>query len=168
MPPNPWHLRRAIPGDEATLRAVRLQAVSEAPEAFCTTYERELARTTADWQRWLSPGAVFILDAPGGANGLVAGQVDKTDPSTVLLLAMWVHPAIRGTGAAAELVGAVLAWAAAEGALTVRLEVFEANPRAHHFYERLGFRDTGHRTPHESDGRVEVRMERAVPDGPAQ
>jgi GNAT superfamily N-acetyltransferase len=168
MSPNPWHLRRAIVGDEATLRAVRLQAVSEAPAAFCTTYERELARTTADWQRWLSPGATFILDAPGGANGLVAGQLDKTDPTIALLMAMWVHPALRGTGAAADLVAAVIGWAVSEGARTVRLEVFEANPRARQFYERLGFRDTGHRTPHESDGRVEVRMERAVTQGPAQ
>jgi RimJ/RimL family protein N-acetyltransferase len=75
---------------------------------------------------------------------------------------MWVHPALRGTGAAAELVTAVIEWAASEGARTVRLDVFESNPRARQFYEKLGFRDTGHRTVHESDGRVEVRMERAV------
>jgi ribosomal protein S18 acetylase RimI-like enzyme len=162
MSGKPWHLRRAVLGDEPVLRALRLQALSEAPAAFGSTHDRELARTTADWQRWLSPGVTFILDAPGGANGLVAGQPDATDPTAVHLLAMWVHPAIRGAGAADELVAAVLAWAASKDATTVRLDVFQDNTRARHFYERLGFRETGQRTVHERDGRLQVRMERGI------
>jgi hypothetical protein len=54
--------RRAALGDEPVLRELRLQALSEAPDAFGSTYERELARTTSDWQRWLSPGVTFILE----------------------------------------------------------------------------------------------------------
>src|SRR5471032_3305245 len=134
MSSKPWHLRRAVLGDEPILRALRLQALSEAPDAFGSTHDRELARTTGDWQRWLSPGATFILDAPGGANGLVAGQLDATDPAAVHLLAMWVHPALRGAGAADELVDAVITWAASEDAKTVRLDVFQANTRARQFY----------------------------------
>lgn len=162
MSPTPWHLRRAIPGDEPTLRTLRLEALSEAPDAFGSTLDRELARTTADWTRWLSPGATFILDAPGGAKGLVSSLWDETDPAIVHLLAMWVHPALRGTGAAEQLVAALMKWAASEGAHTLRLDVFEDNARARHFYERLGFRDTGHRTVQERDGRIEVRMERLL------
>jgi len=41
-------LRRAVPGDEPILRELRLQALSEVPEAFGSTYERELARTPSD------------------------------------------------------------------------------------------------------------------------
>jgi ribosomal-protein-serine acetyltransferase len=155
-----WHLRRAVRGDEPILRALRFQALSEAPEAFGSTLDRELARTVADWQRWLTPGATFILDALGGPNGLAAGQLDSADHAAVNLLAMWVHPALRGAGAAEELVAAVIAWGASQHAKTVRLDVFDGNTRARHFYERLGFRETGKRTVH--DGRIEVRMERAV------
>jgi len=162
MTSDSWHLRQAVPGDEPILRALRLQALSEDPDAFGSRYDRELARTTADWQRWLSPGATFILDAPGGANGLVAGQLDAADPTVAHLMAMWVHPAIRGAGAADQLVAAVIAWAASADAQTVRLDVFRANTRARHFYQRLGFRETGHTTVHETDGRVEARMERPV------
>jgi ribosomal protein S18 acetylase RimI-like enzyme len=155
-------LRRAVLGDEPVLRALRLQALSDAPEAFGSTYERELARTTSDWQRWLSPGVTFILDAPEAAAGIVAGQRDAADPEVVHLMAMWVHPAIRGSGAADELVAAVLAWAESERARIVRLEVIQTNDRARRFYERNGFRLTGHEAVRERDGRIEVRMERLV------
>ena len=162
MPRQPGRVRRAALGDEPILRALRLEALSGDPAAFGSTYERELARTTADWQRWLSPGATFVLDGPGGAHGLAAGQRDASDPTAVHLMAMWVRPAMRGSGAADELVAAVIAWAASEDARTVRLDVFEANARARRFYERLGFRETGATTVHERDGRIEVRMERPV------
>ena len=65
-------VRRAIAGDEPILRALRLQALSDTPDAFGSTYERELARTTADWQRWLSPGATFILTDDDDPRGIVA------------------------------------------------------------------------------------------------
>src|ERR1700735_4059183 len=96
-------VRRAVLGDEAILREVRLQALSEQPDAFGSTYEREVARTTADWQRWMSPGVTFILYEAAGARGMVAGVRDETDLAVVHLMAMWVHPAIRGSGGADEL-----------------------------------------------------------------
>jgi hypothetical protein len=59
------NVRRAILGDESVLRALRLEALSDAPEAFGSTYARELARTTADWQRWFAPGITLILEEAG-------------------------------------------------------------------------------------------------------
>lgn len=153
-------VRRAVLGDESILRDVRLQALTEAPEAFGSTYEREVDRTKSDWQRWLSPGVTFILDGPEGACGIIAGVADATDPAIVHLLAMWVHPAIRGSGAADELVAAVLAWAKSEGARLVRLNVMQPNQRARRFYERCGFRLTGHESIRERDGLIEIQMER--------
>ena len=93
-------VRRAVVGDEPILRALRLEALAEAPEAFGSTYDRELARTTADWRRWLSPGVTLILEDAGAARGLVAGLHDDRDPGIVHLMAMWVHPGLRGSGAA--------------------------------------------------------------------
>src|ERR1700733_3102961 len=115
-------VRRAALGDEGVLRELRLQALREAPLAFGSTYERELARTTADWQRWMSPGVTFILCEPAGARGMVAGLRDEIDPAVVNLMAMWVHPESRGSGAADELVIAVIHWAQSEHAKCVRLK----------------------------------------------
>jgi ribosomal protein S18 acetylase RimI-like enzyme len=136
--------------------------MSDSPNAFGSTYERELARTTSDWQRWLSPGVTFILDTPQGASGIVAGVHDATDQDVVHLMAMWVNPAIRGSGAGDDLVAAVLAWAASEGARVVRLDVMQSNEHARRCYERNGFRLIGRAVVREGDGRIQIRMERLV------
>jgi GNAT superfamily N-acetyltransferase len=153
-------LRRAKVGDEAILRELRLQGLSEAPEAFGSTLDKELARTTADWQRWMSPGVTFILYEPAGARGMVAGLHDESDPAVVHLMAMWVHPSIRGSGSADGLVEAVIGWARSEGATIVRLKVIQGNDRARRFYERMGFCPTGIEVARERDGMIEVEMER--------
>ena len=160
MKSGPLTVRRAAPGDEAILRSLRLEALTEAPEAFGSTYDREMARTTADWQRWLSPGVTFILEEAGTPRGLVAAVRDADDAGIVYLMAMWVHPALRGSGAADALVTEHLAWAHAAGARLVRLDVIATNNRARRLYERHGFRLTGQQTMRDADGRVELSMER--------
>jgi len=84
---------------------------------------------------------------------------DATDPAIVHLMAMWVHPALRGSGAASALVQAVLAWAEGRGASSVRLDVIDGNDRARRLYERHGFQPTGHSAMRPRDGAREVQME---------
>lgn len=152
-------VRRAVPGDEPILRALRLEALTEAPDAFASTHARELARTLEDWRRWISPGITLLLEHGGTARGLVAGMHAAGEPGVVCLLSMWVHPDLRGSGAADALVRAQLAWARDESARLVRLDVMATNIRARLFYERHGFRLTGRQTVREADGRIELRME---------
>jgi GNAT superfamily N-acetyltransferase len=90
--------------------------------------------------------------------GLVASALDEADPSVVNLMAMWVHPVLRRTGAAAALVASVVDWAAGRSAREVRLFVTKANERAQRFYARNGFRLTGHETIREKDGLVDLEM----------
>ena len=155
-----YHVRAAVPGDEPILRALRLEALAEAPEAFGSTYEREVARSVADWGKWLTPGITLLLEHDGTPRGLVAGVRDQ-DPTVVHLMAMWVHPALRGAGAADALVAAHLAWARAVGAHLVRLAVISTNHRARRLYERHGFNATGIETVKE-DGRRELDMVRSI------
>jgi RimJ/RimL family protein N-acetyltransferase len=153
-----FNIRRAVIGDEAILRSLRLQALTDSPSAFSTTYEREAARTTEDWQRWMSPSVTFLVEAGGQARGLVSGSHDADEPGVVLLRAMWVHPQLRGTGAARALVSSVKAWAVEGGASEVRLDVVENNLGARRCYERAGFRPTGRTGIVEKTGDVEVEM----------
>lgn len=156
------NVRRAILGDEPVLRALRLEALKDNPEAFGSTYAREEARTTAEWQRWLAPGVTLILEETGAPRGLVGGTPDREDPAVVHLQAMWVHPLLRGTGAADALVKALLAWASERGARRVQLMVVSSNERAQGLYARHGFRPTGHQATRERDGAIEIQMERPL------
>ena len=155
-------VRRAVLGDEPILRALRLQALTDAPGAFGSTYERELARTPADWQRWLSPGATFVLEGSDGPCGIVACARDTAEAADVELMAMWVNPIARGCRDGDALVAAVLAWAKAEGATVVRLKVVPDNQRARRFYERNRFRLTGAHTVRARDGQIELLMEHVI------
>src|SRR5579862_6295274 len=157
--------RRAVIGDEEVLRDLRVQALTDAPEAFGSTLERELARTTEDWQKWLAPGMTTILLAEGQPRGLVAGVYDVVDRRVVHLMAMWVHSAVRGSGAANLLVTAVKDWATEEGASEVRLNVVESNKRARRCYERAGFRATGRRGIVAKSGDIQIEMAWMIGEG---
>lgn len=152
-------IRRAVVGDEAVLRALRIEALTDAPQAFDSTLERELARTPAEWARWLAPGATFIFEHEGTPRGLVSGMRDAHDASVAYLMAMWVHPVTRGTGAGDALVRAVIDWAASTGARVVRLIVVAGNTPARRLYERHGFAPVGEERVRHRDGEVELTME---------
>jgi GNAT superfamily N-acetyltransferase len=154
-----WTVRRAEIADVPVLWAVRLEALSTDPDAFGSTLEREVHRTEEDWRRWIAPNPTFLLEADGKPRGMVAGVQRAEDASTVDLMAMWVHPEARGTGAAASLIAAVRQWAGAIGATQVRLKVVENNLRARRCYERCSFRVTGRQFVREKDGATELEME---------
>jgi ribosomal protein S18 acetylase RimI-like enzyme len=135
----------------------------DAPEQFGSTYEREAERSTDDWQEWFAPGATFIFENSSGPSGLVAGVWADGEPSVVYLMAVWLHPSVRGTGAGDALVQAVLAWSESAGATGVRLDVVEGNTAAIGLYERNGFRRTGGMISRARDGVTEIEMERPVP-----
>jgi ribosomal protein S18 acetylase RimI-like enzyme len=158
-------IRQAQVGDEPTLRRLRLAAMTDCPTAFCSTYEREAARTEEDWRSWMTdPDATFLAETDDGdAVGIVASRPDPQEPTAVVhLLAMWVDPSVRGTGAVEALIDAVVARTEHHGAHTVRLHVEKRNQRARRVYERNGFVTTGLEIDGERPGWIEVEMERTV------
>jgi RimJ/RimL family protein N-acetyltransferase len=105
-----------------------------------------------------------VVDGPDGPVGKVDGRRDETDPAISHLMAMWVHPWARSSGAADNLVAARLARADSEAALYLRLDVIADNARARRFYQRLGFRPTGQESARQRDGRTEIHMSALSPD----
>jgi ribosomal protein S18 acetylase RimI-like enzyme len=93
----------------------------------------------------------------------VAGVLDDVDPGVVHLMALWVHPAVRGTGAGDALVDAVISWGGRTGAHVVRLHVVDANAPARRLYERHGFRPTGRVVRSGGPDTLEIEMERPCP-----
>ncbi|WP_418606900.1 GNAT family N-acetyltransferase [Georgenia sp. SUBG003] len=134
-----------------TLRDVRLRALTEAPHAFGSTLERELAFDESTWRERAAAGRTFLARRAGQVVGLVGYYPEPGREGERQLVSMWVDPYARGCGAAELLVAAVREAAAAEGARTLTLFVADGNDQARRVYERLGFRSTGERQALPSD-----------------
>ena len=129
-------------------RDIRLMALADSPSAFASTLTREQAFAEADWQWRIANGCnviAFGADISDAASddppfGLAGGYLHDGVPE---LIAMWVHPSARGSGAADALVEEVAEWAREQGADRLTLWVGEGNERAERAYLRLGFVRTG-------------------------
>ena len=155
-------VRRVGVGDVETVRALRLHALLDSPEAFGSTHEREAAFPDRVWVARLGTpsNATLICEADGGACGMVTVVRDDSDPDLGRLVGMWVAPSARRTGAADLLVTAALQWAEQESLTTVRLCVVDGNDRAARLYRRHGFNPTGRSFVGPRAGVTEVEMER--------
>jgi ribosomal protein S18 acetylase RimI-like enzyme len=158
-------VREVVAEDWEALRDIRLEALHDAPEAFGSTYEREVAFAEADWQRRISRGGSFLGYLPEASAsepaGLIGGYVEE--PGTVELVSMYVRPRARGRGVGEALIATVIGWAAARSAASVHLWVTETNKPALLLYERCGFTPTGERQPLPSNPALdEVAMSRPL------
>lgn len=148
-------VRRLGPDDWTIWREIRLMALADAPYAFGSSLAREQAMAESGWRDRLAPEhgvtAVAMLDErPVGA----IGGYTPPGATSVLLIAMWAHPDVRGRGVGDVLVREVLAWARENGWSEVRLRVADGNTPARRLFERHGFVPTGLRDPLESNPSV--------------
>jgi GNAT superfamily N-acetyltransferase len=137
-------IAQIVEQDWSRLRDVRLRALAQDPAAFIETHANASAFPDERWRERATPGerqASFGFERDGRFDGLVSCFV-ADDPATVFLVAMWVAPELRGTGAARELVESVLQWGRRHGAARVCLSVEGDNPRAARLYEKCGFVET--------------------------
>lgn len=140
-------IRRATEADWQALRAIRLQALRDAPLAFASTYELEAGFTEDIWRSRTTTSAQFLAVDDDSVLGTATGFVDPADPESLRLVAMFVRPEARGRGCAGRLVDAVVDEARRRGLSRVALQVVETNAAARAAYERCGFRPTGITAP---------------------
>lgn len=143
-------VRTPQPDEWRAVRALRLRALADTPDAFGSTLARETAEPEDDWRaHWLElPGTLaLIAEDEGRLVGMAFGRPSRDDTGVAGLYGMWVDPIARRLGVGATLVGAVVTWARTSGFHTVELGVTLSNPGAVAFYAALGFVDTGQRYP---------------------
>lgn len=142
---------RRIQSDEGPkFRAIRLQAIQDAPTAFASTLGDTEARSDEYWQERATTGAegrhsvLFVASDDDRWVGMAGGYIGEArDPRTVDLISMWVHPEYRGHGIGQKLVQQVVDWAREGGLEAMYLEVTEINTSAISLYKRCGFKNTG-------------------------
>jgi GNAT superfamily N-acetyltransferase len=147
------------------LKAVRLAALADSPSAFGSSFAAEADQPEDFWAERANVGATgdtsvtFFADIAGSVVGLVGAYRPQAEERSVELVSMWVSPAQRRAGIAADLVDAVVSWARETGATTVELWVTRGNDAAVRLYETAGFRSTGDHQPLPSDPcKDELRM----------
>jgi ribosomal protein S18 acetylase RimI-like enzyme len=161
--------------DWKLLRDVRLDALSEAPYAFGSTYDREAAFTEEQWRMRVTDRSVtfFGYSDPGLLNNPLDPASTEGDPAglagvyvkdgTAELVSMWVRPSARGQGVGQVLVRAAVRWAQERGYPALYLWVTDTNDSARRLYERCGFTPTGERQPLPSNPeRPEIRLRRPL------
>ena len=146
-------LRRIGPDDGANLRALRLAALRDSPDAFSTPYEEAVEYPGVLWQQRARAGsagveqATFLLFDGELACGVVTGLTQPRGGNEVLLVGMWIAPEHRRAGHGARLVGRLVGWAEEIGAPSVMLGVTSGNHPALALYRSCGFTLTGEQHP---------------------
>jgi GNAT superfamily N-acetyltransferase len=141
--------------------------LADSPMAYLETLADATGRDDDHWRFLARRGcagrdniglAVADLSAPHGFLGYLACFVDAPGQGTVV--SVYLTPAYRGSGVAARLLDAAVDWARGEAGLTrLHLYVHEHNERAHAFYRRYGFSETGGSFPYDLDPTtVEIEM----------
>jgi ribosomal protein S18 acetylase RimI-like enzyme len=153
-------IRRVTPGEWRSLRALRLEALKDSPQAFSTTYAASDALPDEAWQAQATrvatdPSAALYVavdaaDPTGPWLGMAGAEPLRDVPATAHVHSVYVTPPHRGrTGPATALVTAAVAFAEAHLDVDhLSLGVHETNLHAQAFYARLGFEPTGLRVPY--------------------
>ena len=146
----PLQIRPIRAEEGLRLRALRLDALAAAPEAFASTLAREAAFADQVWHDRAAAGAnglrqTTLIAEEGGrwvglATGLAAGVADNPRP---MLVGMFVVAEARRRGAAVALVEGVADWVRSQGARSLVLWVRDNNAAAAALYHKCGFRATG-------------------------
>ena len=140
----------AVPDDWARMRALRLAALADTPDAFSATLAEERDQPDAFWRGRMEKREVTTLRAELRADdgiwrdvGLAVVAPSFDDPSLAGIDSVWVAPDGRRCGAGDALIAAAVACAAAAGFGRVVLDAGDHNMAAIRLYERAGFRATG-------------------------
>ena len=134
-------------------RDIRLRALKDSPDAFGSTWEREILLTDESWSTRIAAAAkspnseAFFAVGGEQTHGLIWAQISEKESNVACLYQMWVDPAVRGLGVGRSLLTEALAWARKNGARHVQLGVTVADSPALKFYTSLGFLSAGKAEP---------------------
>jgi ribosomal protein S18 acetylase RimI-like enzyme len=142
-------IRPLAPHEWKKYKNLRLQALTDSPDAFGRTLAEELSLVNEDWRNRLLTGTASGWDLPllaeidGEPVGLAWGHIEVAAPYIVLLYQVWVAPNHRRIGIGELMMNAVISWAKDKEAKCIELNVACADYPAVRLYTRAGFKPTG-------------------------
>lgn len=134
-------IRRLTRDDGEAYRAIRLEALTNHPEAFAVSPEAFASRSLDDLRAQMDQMAFFGAETDDGElAGIIAYFRDtgERERHRGWLIQVYLKPSMRGTGCAAALIEAGVAHASTE-VLQVHLGVGTQNAPAIRLYQKAGF-----------------------------
>lgn len=133
------------------LRAIRLAALQDAPQAFETTFQMAVTLSSESWLQQLQALPTFVAVINNVDSGMVRGAPHSDNATWADLISLWVAPQARRLGVGQALIDAVVGWARSEEYVRLVLEVGEGNGNALTepllgriaLYTHKGFKPTG-------------------------
>ena len=138
--PDAIAVRRLAAADVEDFRTIRLAALQGAPDAFGSTFEREVRRPMAAFGERLAASIVFAAYAGAeivGMAGLMPESGHK-ERHKGFFWGLYVRPEARRVGAASAIVETMLA-STPDRMEQITLSVVSGNTAAQAFYEKFGF-----------------------------
>jgi GNAT superfamily N-acetyltransferase len=151
-------IRRTTAVDADRVKLIRLEALSDTPDAYGSTYPDAVVAPPSRWVEFAASvtPCYLALDEERPV-GMASGGLFPPFPQARWLYGMYVTPQYRGTGVAERLVRTVAEWARSEGVDTLGLHVTITVERAKAFYEKLGFAAIGDPQPMERDASLRLQ-----------
>jgi GNAT superfamily N-acetyltransferase len=156
-----YEIRRFRTDEWQKFREIRLEALKDTPIGFGEWYADALEKPDEVWQERTqrsaeAPDSALFAAFRNGKPVGTAGAFPRADSPLgreMVIYGVYVSPAHRGPklGVATLLFDAVIRWVREVGADAITLSVHERNERAHAFYRRYGFVDTGETMPYNLD-----------------
>jgi ribosomal protein S18 acetylase RimI-like enzyme len=146
------------PLDWRVLRAARLRALVDSPDAFTSSYARESEWGEREWQRVLDAATWIVARDAQNAVGLAKSAREPGRPTTRYVESAWVAPTHRRQGVLRDLLWALVEINRHMGVTELMLWVLEDNHDAQHAYQALGFESTDDRQYLPALGQFEHRL----------
>jgi GNAT superfamily N-acetyltransferase len=136
------------------LRAIRIRALRENPEAFGADLNEVETRSKEDWIKDYAKEDYLVASIDGVEVGMLYIEVLKGDHgATCWIGGCWTDPAYRGKGVMRALFNFIDENSSAKNWTRQGLGVFTDNYTAIKAYEYLGFTFAGEKMPGSSEGK---------------
>lgn len=163
-------VRRVKAHEWEQIRAIRLEMLADTPGAYITTLDEAKSFADSVWMERSEKGsagseqATFLgFDGDVPVAMAVGLRKRRGRKGVLVIVSVYVSPALRGSGLASDLMGAVESWGSGWKAPAASLWVAETNDRARAFYARLGYEPTGDRTRMKpGSDHMEIRLEKSL------
>ncbi len=143
---KPNSIRLATVPDAPSLRALRLEALRQHPDAFGMDEATELAAPLSTWTERLArsggaDSAIFVAAADDDLAGMagIYRSSGAKNAHNASIWGMYVRPACRQQGLATRLLAACEGWAREQGVLILKLAAVSTNSAAILCYAHAGF-----------------------------